>query len=93
MRNLYAEKRRTMLAALEAEFGDALEIVGDDAGMHLVAFLPAGMSAWRSENAFEFNVLLQIGPILWQPVVQYYTNVGGGTHDAMVCGFRTKVEF
>ena len=56
-------------------------------------FLPAGMSEWRAENAFEFNVLFQIGPLLWQPVVQYYSNVGGGTHEAVVCGFRTKVEF
>jgi GntR family transcriptional regulator / MocR family aminotransferase len=44
MRSLYAEKRRTMLAAMEAEFGDMLEIVGEDAGMHLVVFLPPGMS-------------------------------------------------
>jgi porin len=56
-------------------------------------FLPPGISAWKTEHAAEFNVLLEFGPILFQPVIQYYANVGGGTHDAVVCGFRTKVEF
>jgi aspartate ammonia-lyase len=31
--------------------------------------------------------------LLLQPVVQYYANVGGGAHRAVVFGFRTKVEF
>jgi porin len=31
--------------------------------------------------------------VLFQPVVQYYANVGGGSGDAVVVGFRTKVEF
>jgi GntR family transcriptional regulator / MocR family aminotransferase len=44
MRSLYADKRRTMIAAMAAEFGDTLEIVGEAAGMHLVAFLPPGMN-------------------------------------------------
>jgi porin len=31
--------------------------------------------------------------VLLQPVVQYYANVGGESGDAVVVGFRTKVEF
>ncbi len=56
-------------------------------------FLPPGMPSWKSEHAVEFNVLLEVGPFLFQPVIQYYANAGGGSHHAVVCGFRTKVEF
>lgn len=31
--------------------------------------------------------------VLFQPVIQYYANAGGGSHHAVVLGFRTKVEF
>lgn len=44
MRSLYADRRRLMVSLLRAEFGDMLELVGEDAGMHLVAFLPAGIT-------------------------------------------------
>jgi porin len=57
-------------------------------------FLPPGMSSWKSENALEFNALLDVAPmLLLQPVIQYYASVGGGTNHAVVFGFRTKVEF
>ena len=47
-----------------------------------------------SEHGLEFNILLDVAPvILLQPVVQYYANVGGGSESAVVVGFRTKVEF
>jgi hypothetical protein len=56
-------------------------------------FLPAGTSSWRMEQGFEFNTLLDVCPmILLQPVVQYYVNIGGRTQNALVFGFRTKVE-
>ena len=56
-------------------------------------FFPPGMPP-RSENAFEFNMLLDPAPMLLvQPVVQYYANAGGGPNHAVVFGFRTKVEF
>jgi porin len=56
-------------------------------------FFPPGMPA-KTEQAVEFNSLLDILPMLLvQPVVQYYANVGGGAHRAVVFGFRTKVEF
>jgi carbohydrate-selective porin OprB len=57
-------------------------------------FVPAGTPSWKAEHGIEFNALLDVAPsILLQPVVQYYTNVGGGTRSAVVFGFRTKVEF
>jgi porin len=57
-------------------------------------FLPPGAPAWKTEHGVEFNTLLDPLPmLLLQPVVQYYANVGGGVHRAVVVGFRTKVEF
>jgi len=57
-------------------------------------FLPAGRMSFNTEHAFEFNTLLDVAPmLLLQPVFQYYLNAGGGTGNATVIGFRTKVEF
>ena len=57
-------------------------------------FLPAGTPAWNTEQAVEFNALLDVLPmLLLQPVIQYYANVGGRAERAVVFGFRTKVEF
>jgi GntR family transcriptional regulator / MocR family aminotransferase len=62
MRSLYAEKRRTLLAALEAEFGNTLEIVGEQAGMHLVAFLPPGMNDSEISGQSRQNAI-SVGPL------------------------------
>jgi porin len=57
-------------------------------------FVPKGTAAWKTEQGVEFNVLLDVLPmLLLQPVIQYYANVGGGTQRVVVFGFRTKVEF
>jgi porin len=57
-------------------------------------FRPNNSTPWNNEHGIEFNILLDIAPmVLFQPVVQYYANVGGGSGDAVVVGFRTKVEF
>jgi GntR family transcriptional regulator/MocR family aminotransferase len=41
-RLLYSERRSALVEAIRSEFGDALEIVGADAGMHLTILLPDG---------------------------------------------------
>jgi carbohydrate-selective porin OprB len=57
-------------------------------------FRPNNATTWNTEHGLEFNILLDIAPmVLLQPVVQYYANVGGGSESAVVVGFRTKVEF
>jgi carbohydrate-selective porin OprB len=57
-------------------------------------FRPSDATTWKTEHGLEFNMLLDVAPmVLLQPVVQYYANVGGGSEDAVVVGFRTKVEF
>ncbi len=42
MRMLYMERREALAGAIRAQMGDALEVVGTEAGMHFVALLPAG---------------------------------------------------
>jgi GntR family transcriptional regulator / MocR family aminotransferase len=42
MRLLYSQRRTALVESLEKEFGSTLEVVGAEAGMHLVVMLPAG---------------------------------------------------
>jgi porin len=56
-------------------------------------FRPNNATTWNTEHGVEFNVLLTAGPVLLQPVVQYFANAGGSSQNAVVVGFRTKVEF
>jgi hypothetical protein len=55
--------------------------------------LPPDMVAWKTEHDVKFNVLLNYGPFLVQPVVQYCANVGGIGGHAVVAGFGTKIDF
>jgi GntR family transcriptional regulator / MocR family aminotransferase len=43
-RQLYAERRNALAQALRKEFGAEIEILGAEAGMHLVITLPPGLS-------------------------------------------------
>ena len=57
-------------------------------------FLAAKAPAWKIEHGVEFNTLLSVLPMLQlQPLVQYYANVGGGNHRAVVLGFRARIEY
>jgi GntR family transcriptional regulator/MocR family aminotransferase len=44
MRMLYLERRTALVTAIRIQMGDLLEVIGDEAGMHLVALLPAGIN-------------------------------------------------
>jgi len=55
-------------------------------------FVPPGAPPWKPEHAFEFNTLVHVASMLFQPVMQYYVNVGGRTGRAVVFGFRVKME-
>jgi GntR family transcriptional regulator / MocR family aminotransferase len=44
MRMLYLERRTALVEAIRERMGDKLEVIGADAGMHLVALLPPGVS-------------------------------------------------
>jgi GntR family transcriptional regulator/MocR family aminotransferase len=43
MRKLYMERRRALVHAIAMQMQDALEVIGSEAGMHLVALLPSGI--------------------------------------------------
>lgn len=42
MRMLYMDRRRALARAIRLQMGDSLEVIGAEAGMHLVALLPRG---------------------------------------------------
>ncbi len=42
MRMLYMERRRVLVNAIQIHMGDMLEVIGAEAGMHLVVLLPRG---------------------------------------------------
>ena len=42
MRMLYMDRRKAIVNAIRAQMGDILEVIGAEAGMHLVALLPHG---------------------------------------------------
>ncbi|HKR31537.1 MAG TPA: PLP-dependent aminotransferase family protein, partial [Terriglobales bacterium] len=44
MRMLYMERRKSLVRAIRMQIGDKVEVVGDEAGMHLVMMLPSGIS-------------------------------------------------
>ena len=44
MRMLYMERRRALVKAIQLQMGDVLEVVGAEAGLHLVALLPRGVN-------------------------------------------------
>jgi GntR family transcriptional regulator/MocR family aminotransferase len=44
MRMLYMDRRSTLIKAIQSQMGDLLEVIGDAAGMHLLALLPPGMN-------------------------------------------------
>lgn len=46
-RLLYAERRNALVEAIQTDFGTRVEILGAEAGMHLVAALPKGLSDRR----------------------------------------------
>jgi len=41
-RQVYRERRGILMASLQHEFGTSLQILGTDAGLHVVAILPKG---------------------------------------------------
>ncbi len=44
MRMLYMDRRRALVKAIHTQTGDLLEVIGDAAGMHLLALLPPGIN-------------------------------------------------
>src|SRR5580693_3575536 len=84
-RQLYAERRNALAEALRKEFGDEIEILGAEAGMHLVITLPPELSDRKiSARA------AQEGLWLW-PLSSAY--VGTNVRQGFILGFGgTKAD-
>jgi GntR family transcriptional regulator / MocR family aminotransferase len=84
-RRLYAERRNALAQALQNEFGSEIEILGAEAGMHLVMTLPAGLSDQKIARR-----AAQEGLWLW-PLSSAYS--GGAMRQGFILGFGgTKVD-
>jgi GntR family transcriptional regulator / MocR family aminotransferase len=84
-RQLYMERRNALAHALREEFGEEIEILGAEAGMHLVITIPYGLSDQKiaGEAAKE-------GLWLW-PLSSAY--LGGKARQGFILGFGgTKPE-
>jgi len=67
MRGLYAERRSLLIAAVERRFGDALPVMGDEAGLHLVLGLPQLRDDWTvCRTAMERGIIAR-------PLSAYYS--------------------
>ena len=51
-------------------------------------------STHSAEHAFEVSVLFDLPhAVVLQPVLQYYINSGGGSHNAVILGLHTRIDF
>jgi GntR family transcriptional regulator/MocR family aminotransferase len=84
-RQLYAERRNALTQAIQKELGSEVEILGAEAGMHLVVTLPPGMSDQKiSARA------AQEGLWLWPLSLAY---AGEDVRQGFILGFGgTKAE-
>jgi len=84
-KRLYAERRSALVSSLRSELGSDIEILGAEAGMHLVITLPPGLSDRRiSAQA------AQEGLWLWPLSTAY---IGPRVRQGLVLGFAsTKAE-
>jgi porin len=74
------------LGFVYTHIGDPFQTVG----------IPPGLPALGSEKALDLNYALWLRPyLLWQPVFQYYWDVGANSRipNAAIFGFRVKVDF
>ncbi|KWO78140.1 PLP-dependent aminotransferase family protein [Burkholderia stagnalis] len=67
MRTLYGERRQLLIDAIHARFGDALPVMGDEAGLHLVLGLPDACDDRAvTQSAFDAGVIVR-------PLTSYYS--------------------
>jgi GntR family transcriptional regulator / MocR family aminotransferase len=78
-RLLYSERRNVLVDAIRSEFGTSMEVVGADAGMHLVVMLPKGMRDRPISKAAARRDLW-----LW-PLSPFY--LAGASRQGFVLGF------
>jgi len=96
MRMLYGERRNVLAKTIHDTFGDRLEVIGAEAGMHLVALLPPGVSdiaiakkaATKGISAMPLSICYQNPPRRGGLILGY----GGTTHDQIREGARSLAK-
>lgn len=79
MRALYHERRTVLVESLAREFGPGSEIIGSEAGMHLVTTMPDGTSDLRiAEEAAKEGIWA------WPLSISYF---GGTSRPGFILGF------
>ncbi|MGT2472621.1 MocR-like pyridoxine biosynthesis transcription factor PdxR [Paraburkholderia terrae] len=68
MRALYGERRQILIDAITARFGDALPVMGDEAGLHLVLGLP------DDANDREVTAASYDAGVIVRPLAAYYNS-------------------
>jgi len=68
MRALYGERRQILIDAITARFGDALPVMGDEAGLHLVLGLP------DDTNDREVTAASYDAGVIVRPLAAYYNS-------------------
>src|SRR6185369_5415880 len=80
MRQVYRERRSTLVEAIAQELGDAVQVVGDPAGLHLTALLP---DAW-DDREIAAQAARQS---LWTMPLSACHLAGTGARQGLVLGF------
>jgi GntR family transcriptional regulator/MocR family aminotransferase len=87
MRGLYSRRRQCLLEAVQAEFGEQFEVIGNNAGLHLVVRLPDTM-----DDVALAQAALQQG-VLVRPLSRYYHHSAPGQRGLLVgYGCITEAE-
>jgi GntR family transcriptional regulator/MocR family aminotransferase len=68
MRTLYGERRQLLIDAITTHFGDTLDVMGDEAGLHLVLGLPDG-----TDDRAVATAALEAG-VVTRPLINYYVD-------------------
>jgi len=84
MRMLYLERRTALVEGIQSEMSGKLEVIGAEAGMHLVALLPAGVSdVALSTTAAEMGIsAMPLSACYLKPPVRGGLILGYGGTDA-----------
>src|SRR6266852_1005015 len=91
MRMLYMDRRRVLINAIQIQMGDMLEVIGAQAGMHLVALLPRGINdvavsrkaAQRGISAMPLSVCYSKAPTRGGLILGYGGANAHQIHDGM----------
>jgi GntR family transcriptional regulator / MocR family aminotransferase len=84
MRMLYVERRTALVEGIQSQMSGKLEVIGAEAGMHLVALLPAGVSdVALSKKAAEVGIsAMPLSACYLKPPVRGGLILGYGGTDA-----------